>query len=95
LKEIKTKKGLIKYRLPNIVEGFEFLAMIDAIKTNSDFFKVKAKFIANLGSLLDYSDCGYKSYDELLLDKDNMMFPLSQISQEVFDDITGALAKKD
>jgi len=92
--EKKTGKGVLKYRMPNIVEGYEFLSMIEAVSGSSGFFKAKAKFIANLGHLLDYSACGYKDYDDLLNDKENMMFPLSEISQEIFDDITGALQKK-
>lgn len=92
--EKKTDVGVLKYRMPNIVEGYEFLSMVESINGASGFFKAKAKFISNLGPLLDFSSCGYKSYDELLDDKVNMMHPLSEISQEVFDDITGALQKK-
>jgi hypothetical protein len=80
--------------MPNIAEGYEFLSMIDSIKTSGDFFRIKGKFIAGMSQLLDYSTLGYASYDELLNDKDNMMHPLTQISQEIFDDISGALAKK-
>ena len=94
MKEIKTNKGSLKYRLPNIAEGFEFLSMIETIKTGSDFFKVKGKFISKMDSLIDYSSCGYNSWDELLNDKDNMFHPLSEIAQEIFDDITGVLVKK-
>lgn len=89
-----TKLGVLKYRMPNIVEGYEFLSMIESVNGSSGFFKAKAKFIANLSPLLDYSSCGYKSYEDVLNDKENMMHPLSEIAQEVFDDITGALAKK-
>ena len=92
--EKKTEKGVLKYRMPNIVEGYEFLSMVESVDGASGFFKAKAKFIANLSPLLDYSLLGYSDYSELLEDKTNMMHPLSEISQEVFDDITGALAKK-
>jgi hypothetical protein len=92
--EKKTEKGIVKYRMPNIVEGYEFLALVENINGASGFFRAKAKFIANLAPLLDYSSCGYASFDDLLDDKDNMMAPLSEISQEIFDDITSALAKK-
>jgi hypothetical protein len=92
--EKQTGKGVLKYRMPNIVEGYEFLSMIESVNGSSGFFKAKAKFISNLSPLLDYSACGFSSYDELLNDKENMMHPISEISQEVFDDITGALAKK-
>jgi hypothetical protein len=93
--EKNTKKGVLKYRMPNIVEGFEFLSMIEAIKTSGDFYRVKGKFIAGMSCLLDYSALGYDGYDKLLEDKENMLHPMSEIAQEVFNDITGALAKKD
>ncbi len=92
--EKNTEKGVLKYRMPNVVEGYEFLSMIEAVNDASGFFKAKAKFIANLGPLLDFSACGYQNYSELLNDKKVMMHPLSEISQEVFDDITEALQKK-
>lgn len=92
--EKKTEKGTLKYRMPNVVEGYEFLSMIEAVSDASGFFRAKAKFIANLGPLLDFSGCGFATYGELLEDKKAMMHPLSEISQEVFDDITEALQKK-
>ncbi len=93
-KEKKTDKGVLKYRLPNVVEGYEFLSLIESVNNASGFFKVKAKFIANLGPLLDFSGLGYKDYNDLLNDKATMRRPLSEISQEIFDDITEAIAKK-
>ena len=92
--EKKTEKGVLKYRMPNIVEGYEFLSMIEAVNGSSGFFKAKARFIENLYPLLDYKHLGYADYSEVLDDKSTMLHPLSEISQEVFDDITGALAKK-
>lgn len=93
-KEKITEKGALKYRMPNIPEGYEFLALIESVNGSSGYFKAKAKFISNLESLLDFSSLDYKNFDELLEDKDTMFKPLSEIAQEVFDDITGALAKK-
>jgi len=92
--EKSTNKGVLKYRMPNIVEGYEFLSMVESVNGSSGFFRAKAKFIANLEPMLEYKQLGYPSYSELLEDKENMMHPLSDIAQEVFDDITGALAKK-
>jgi hypothetical protein len=92
--EKNTDKGVLKYRMPNVVEGYEFLSMIEAVSDSAGFFKAKARFIANLGPLLDFSACGYSNYSELLDDKKAMMHPLSEISQELFDDITEALQKK-
>ncbi|MCS6281436.1 MAG: hypothetical protein HUM72_12460 [Dolichospermum sp.] len=92
--EKSTLKGTLKYRMPNVVEGYEFLSMIETVSGAAGYFKGKAKFISNLGPLLDFSACGYKDYSELLMDKENMMSPLTEIAQDVLTDITDALAKK-
>jgi hypothetical protein len=94
MKEIQTPKGLLKYRMPNVSEGFEFLSLLEVVKTNSDMFRVKAKLIGPIENLVDYSSCGYASYKELLDDKENMFHPLSEIAQEVYSDIVSVLIKK-
>ena len=80
--------------MPNVIEGFEFLSMVETMRSGSDLFKLKAKFISKMESLVDYSACGYQSWDELIVDKENVFHPLSEIAQEIFDDITGVLVKK-
>jgi len=94
LKEKNTPKGILKYRMPNVIEGFEFLSMIETIKTGGDLFRIKGKFINKMDSLIDYKSCGYQSWEELISDKENMFHPLSEIAQEIFDDVTGVLVKK-
>lgn len=94
MKEIKTSKGVLKYRLPNIAEGYEYLAMCDAIKTGSDVHRITGKFISKMSDLLDYKSLGYETYQEVLEDKENMYEPLSFIAREIFDDILAVLAKK-
>ena len=93
-KEKATNKGVLKYRMPNIAEGYAFLALVDQLKVYSDVITVKGKFCAGMAPLLDYSALGYSSYDELLNDKVNMTIPMAEIVNELFDDITGAFAKK-
>ena len=94
MKEKQTAKGVLKYRMPNVIEGFEFLSMIESIKTGTDLFKVKGKFISKMDNIVDYSLCDYKSWDELINDKENMFHPLSEIAQEIFNDVTAVLVKK-
>jgi hypothetical protein len=94
LKEKSTSKGVLKYRMPNVVEGFEFLSMIGSISSGKDIFKMKANFISKIEPLVDYSSCEYKDWNELISDKETMFHPLSEIAQEIFDDITGVLVKK-
>lgn len=92
--EKNTVKGNLKYRMPNIVEGYEFLSMVETIKNGADLFKVKGKFISKMAPLIDYSSCGYSSWDEVINDKEVMFHPLSEIAQELFDDVTAVLVKK-
>lgn len=94
MKEKQTLKGVLKYRMPNVIEGFDFLSMVEGIKNGADLFRVKGKFISKMDSLIDYSACGYGSWDELLNDKEAMFHPLSEIAQEIFDDVTAVLVKK-
>jgi hypothetical protein len=92
--EKKTAKGVIKYRMPDIVEGYDFLALMEGKADQSSLFKMKARFIRAIGSMIDL--CGiYPTYEDALKDKDNMMQPLGEIADEVLTDITKALAKKD
>lgn len=93
-KEKSTSKGVLKYRMPNIAEGYEFLALVDQLKTASDVISVKGKFLNNMGKLIDYKELGYKAWDDVLEDKEAMTIPLSEIVHELFSDITGAFAKK-
>ena len=90
----ETNKGVLKYRLPNIAEGYEYLALIDTVKKNSDLFKIKAQFIMKMSDLLDWKSLGYTSYDEVLNDKVNMKTVLTDIASEIFNDITGTFEKK-
>lgn len=93
-KEKKTDKGVIKYRMPNIVEGFDLLGLLDLGKDEKNPFRIKAKFISSMGNLVDLSGCEHKSYDEALNDRDAMIIPLSEIADEVFSDLIGAIGKK-
>jgi hypothetical protein len=93
-KEISTGKGVLKYRLPNIAEGHKYLALVHAIENTSDLFIIKGNIIQKMGELIQYSDLGYSSYDEVLNDKENMRSPISTIAQEVLDDILELLGKK-
>lgn len=94
MKEIITPRGVLKYRLPDISEGYTFLSYVDSIKNAAEVFVIKGRIIKNMGSLLAYSELGYASYDEVLNDKENMRDALSEISKEIFDDIIELLGKK-
>jgi hypothetical protein len=93
-KEKKTAKGILKYRMPNIAEGYYYLSLCDQVKTGADVMRIRGKFISNMKDLLDFSSLGYSSYDEVLSDKDSMYVALSEIAEEIYQDIMDCLAKK-
>jgi hypothetical protein len=93
-KEKKTEKGVLKYRHPNIVEGYDFLAAIDKIQTLQDAFKVKGNFISKMQSMIDYNSIGYASWEDFLDDRENNLVAMAEIADEVFVEITKTLGKK-
>jgi glycine cleavage system H lipoate-binding protein len=44
--------------------------------------------------LVSYSELGYSTYKELLKDRENMTIAITEIGQEVFDDILVIFEKK-
>lgn len=92
--EKNTEKGVLKYRLPNIEEGFEFLSSVERIQSLQDAYKVKGKFVPKMKFLIDYGSIGYKSWEEFLDDKDNNFVAVAEIADEIFVDIVKVLGKK-
>ena len=92
--QIETPKGALKYRLPDISEGYEFLCYVDSVKTASDVFRVKSKIIKNMEPMVEFKSLGYENYQDVLNDKENMRDALSEISKAIFDDILELLTKK-
>lgn len=93
-KEIETPGGILKYRLPDIAEGFDFLAVIERISCAQDVFKIKGNFSRMMGPMIDYNGLGYASYDEFLRDRENNTAAMAAIADEFFIEITRALGKK-
>ena len=93
-REIKTEKGILKYRLPNIEEGFAFLALIDTVRTLQDGFRIKGSFIPKMKDLVDYKALAYESYEDFLDDTENNFYAMAQIADEVFGSIMDVLLKK-
>jgi hypothetical protein len=92
--KVNTPKGDLKYRLPDISEGYEYLCFVETIQTSSDVFKIKAKIIKHMSELIEFKELGYDNYQEVLNDKENMRDALSEISKAIFDDILELLGKK-
>lgn len=82
--EIETKKGVLKYRMPNILEAYDLLEASGIAEGISNPLKLKRNIIANMGSLIDFSKIeGVSSYDDLLLSVEDMMEPLGSIADEL------------
>lgn len=93
--EIKTDLGLLKYRMPNLIEIYDLLDKSDAVSNASRPFRIKREFIKNMSDLVDISGIeGVSSYDELLNKTEAMAQPLSQIADEVFVKVSGIFEKK-
>jgi hypothetical protein len=92
--EKKTDKGILKYRMPNIHEGYSFLSLVERIETAQDLWRIKGKFIESMSSLIDFKSIGYSSYDDFLSDKENNSEACADICDEVFNDVTSIVKKK-
>lgn len=95
-KEKTTPKGVLKYRMPNIAEGYFYLSAITSIKINTmgDAFTIKGTFIPQMKELIDFSGLGYESYDDFLEDLENNFIPTKEIADEIFIAVTSVLGKK-
>ena len=95
MKEIITEKGIIKYRMPNILEAYDLLEKSGVTQGESSSIKLKRNIIEHMESLIDYSeieDC--KSYGDLLLNVDQMLLPLGEIADELITKTFAVFKKK-
>lgn len=94
-KIVKTKKGDLEYRLPDISEGYEYLALVERLDEPGDMYRARGKIIGRMGDLIEFKALGYNSYEEVLGDKENMREPLTVIAKEIFEDAMDLIRKKD
>lgn len=92
--EKETANGVLKYRMPDISEGYFFLAEIEQMKNAQDIFKCKGTFIKMMGDMILFKELGYSDYKEFLSDRENNEQAMNEIVSDVFDTITRGLAKK-
>lgn len=89
----ETSKGVIKYRMPNIIEAYEILET-SGVGSGVSILSMKSKVIKQMEPLLDYSSIGVKDYAELLTMVDDMIIPLSEIADEIILKAFVAFKKK-
>jgi hypothetical protein len=94
--EFKTKKGVLKCRMPNLLEAYDLLeasGVNDDVKPSN--LRLKRNIILAMAPLVDYSGIeGATSYDDLLNDIETMAMPLSEVADSVIEKAFGAFKKK-
>lgn len=96
MNEIKTAKGILKYRNPNVFENHEILRSAKSFFAADDAIGAKIEVMKNMGPLVDFSGIeGASSYDDLVGMGEDMTLPLSQIADELLSKVTKAFQKKD
>jgi len=81
----ETDKGVLKYRMPNILEIYDILDSSGIYdKEKKSQLRIKGNVLKSMGFLIDFSGIeGVESYEQLLEDADCMMVPLASIADEV------------
>jgi hypothetical protein len=91
--EKQTEKGVLKYRMPNIVEIYDLLDKSGITSGESSSLKLKKNIIEAMGSMVEFSPM-YATYGDLLKDTDNMIFAISEIADEILEKSFNAFKKK-
>lgn len=95
MKEIQTAKGMLKYRMPNVLEAYDMLEASGISTGESSTLKLKRNIMASMGPMIDTSMIdGAPSYQELLEDVDDMIQPLGEIADEIILKAFSAFKKK-
>jgi len=90
-----TSKGVLKYRMPNILEAYDLLEASGVSTGNTSVIKLKRNIIKEMSPLIDFTSIeGISSYEELLQDMDSFVLALSEIADEVTQKAFGALKKR-
>ena len=84
MEEIVTDKGILKYRMPNILEAYDLLEASGISNGEVSTLKLKRNIIKEMKYLIDFSGTeGVETYDQLLEDIETMITPLSIVADEV------------
>lgn len=92
--EKKTDSGVLKYRMPNILEAYDLLED-SGVSDKVSNLKLKRNIITSMSKLVNTSELnGSPSYEDILNDIEVMAEPLSQIADEIILKAFGAFKKK-
>lgn len=94
--EKKTDKGILKYRMPNILEAYDFIDS-SGVSAGAKIGPVmlKRNVIKSMGVIIDHSGIeGASRYEDLLDMVDEMIHPLGEIADEIILKTFDAFKKK-
>jgi hypothetical protein len=98
MNEIKTNKGVLKYRMPNSYELSDVLQIIMSIKKSQDDRKAlrdaERDIMEVSVEMIDESSVGYGSKQEMINDVENMFIPIKQVASEITNFALGLYDKK-
>ena len=93
--EKKTEKGILKYRMPTILEAIGLVKLMREHFSVDDHIGAKLEIMKNVKDLLDYSLLdGIKSFDDLNEHGDEFTSVLYEISDEILVKVVDSFAKK-
>jgi len=95
MKTIQTSKGILKYRMPNILEAYDLLEISGIARGESSVLKLKRNIIEAMAHLVDVSELdGITTYEELLTHVDEMILPIGEIADEIIEKTFTSFKKK-
>lgn len=93
--EKSTNKGVLKYRMPTILETITLVKLMREHFLVEDHIGAKLEIMKNIKDLLDYSSLdNIKSFDELNQYGDEFTSVLYEISDEILVKVVDSFAKK-
>lgn len=94
--EKQTKVGVLKYRMPTIIEAIKLVRLLRDCFAIDDTIGAKLILMENIKDLLDYSGLeGIKSFEDLNNNSEEFTGILFQISDDILIKIVGAFTKKE
>lgn len=95
MQEVKTSKGVLKFKSPDVFQNHEFLRSARPFFAADDAIGAKIQILKDMGPLIDYSGIeGVTSYEQLCSMGDEMTLPLTNIADKILEKVTQAFKKK-
>lgn len=95
MNEIKTSKGILKYRMPNIIEVYDILDTAKIFDPNKNLIQIRGEIVKNISPLIDFSELkDVNSYEDLINNPDDFFAPLSDLADVLITKMSELLTKK-